>query len=268
MTASWQVFLMRLQHLISSVQKSLGFTLSFLIYYGLPFHNKALTRMYVPFVGTGDLCFDIGAHLGDHIRAWSKLGARVIALEPHPAMMNWLRRWYGHKADIVLIEQAVSAKPGTANLWISRLTPSVSTISQHWLTTVQENRRFAGARWEEHIPVKVTTLDALIAQYGKPAFCKIDVEGAELDVLQGLSQALPALSFEYIPAVIEIALGCIERLRQLGQYEYNWRVSEWPWLHSPAWLNSEAMIARLQHMPRESDSGDVYARLTPQVAVS
>lgn len=247
--------------IVSSVQKALGLAFSFLIYYGLPFHHRALTRIYAPFIRPGDLCFDIGAHLGDRIRAWSRLGARVVALEPQPGLMNWLRRWYGHQANITLVEQAVSAQPGTANLWISRLTPSISTISDQWRTKVQENRRFAGARWEEQIPVPVTTLDALIAQYGKPAFCKIDVEGAELDVLRGLSQPLPALSFEYIPAAMEIALGCIDRMSQLGDYEYNWRVSEWPRLRSPAWLSSQEMLAQLKSMSPEDNSGDVYARL-------
>jgi hypothetical protein len=159
------------------------------------------------------------------------------------------------------MEQAVGAQPGVGTLWISRLTPAVSTLSQKWLTTVQKNRRFAGVRWEEQVPVTVTTLDVLIAQYGRPAFCKIDVEGAELDVLQGLSQALPALSFEYIPAVIETALGCIDRLGQLGQYEYNWRVSEWPRLRSPVWLSPQDMATNLTCMSPESNSGDVYARL-------
>ena len=247
--------------IVSSVQKALGFAFSFLIYYGLPFHHQALTRIYAPFIRPGDLCFDIGAHLGDRVRAWSKLGARVVALEPHPGLMNWLRSWYGKQKNITLVEKAVGAQPGTADLWISRLTPSISTISHQWLTKVQENRRFAGARWEEQIPVPVTTLDALIAQYGKPVFCKIDVEGAELDVLQGLSQPLPALSFEYIPAAMETALGCIDRLSQLGDYEYNWRVSEWPRLRSPAWLSSQEMLAQLKRMSPENNSGDVYARL-------
>jgi FkbM family methyltransferase len=250
-----------LQRLFRSGQSSLGFAYSFLIYYLLPFHHQALTRIYAPFIHPGDLCFDIGAHLGDRIRAWSKLGARVVALEPHPRMMNWLRRWYGGRDNIVLLEQAVSAQPGTANLWMSRLTPSISTISHEWLTTVQQNRRFSGARWEEQISVPVTTLDALIAQYGKPAFCKIDVEGAELEVLRGLSQPLPALSVEYIPAMIETALGCIERLGQLGDYEYNWRVSEFPRLRSSAWLRPQEMAAQLRLMPRDGNSGDVYARL-------
>jgi FkbM family methyltransferase len=250
-----------LRRVPNSVQQALGFGWSFLIYYGLPFHQRALTRIYAPFIQSGELCFDIGAHLGDRVRAFSKLGARVIALEPHPEMMSWLRRWYGPNPNITLIEQAAGAQPGMETLWMSRLTPSVSTISKNWMTTVQHNRRFAGVRWEEQILVTVTTLDGLISDYGRPTFCKIDVEGAELEVLQGLSQTLPALSFEYIPAMIETALGCIKRLDQLGRYEYNWRVSEFPSLRSPVWLSSAQMMAILTRMPRDVNSGDVYARL-------
>lgn len=248
--------------LFPTIQKSLGFAYSFLIYYGLPFHQHALSHIYAPFIRPGDLCFDIGAHLGDRIRAFSRLGGRVVALEPHPEMMRWLRRWYGKQTNVTLVEQAVGDRPGKANLWISQLTPSISTTSRAWRTAVQQNRRFAGARWEEEIPVTVTTLDALIAQYGMPAFCKIDVEGAEGEALQGLSHPLPALSFEYIPATIEIAIDCIHRLSDLGDYEYNWRVSEFPRLRSSTWLAPADMIAQLQRMPPDSNSGDVYARLT------
>lgn len=251
------------QSLLPAIQQALGFSWSYLIYYGLPFHQRALTRIYTPFIGPGDLCFDIGAHLGDRIRAWSRLGGRVIALEPHPGMMRWLRRWYGNHSNVTLIAQAVGAQAGTADLWISRLTPSVSTLSQTWLARAQQSRRFAGVRWEEQVPVTVTTLDLLIEQYGRPAFCKIDVEGAELEVLQGLSQALPALSFEYIPAVIETALGCIERLSRLGRYEFNWRVSEFPRLRSQTWLSREDIARHLARMSPDSNSGDVYARLIP-----
>jgi FkbM family methyltransferase len=252
---------MPFQRIPRTVQRSLGFAWSFLIYYALPFHHQALIRIYSPFIRPGDLCFDIGAHLGDRVRAWLKLGARVVAVEPHPGMMHWLRRWYGGHSNVVLLEEAVGAQPGMGTLWVSRLTPSVSTLSREWLTAIQGSRRFAGVRWDEQVPVTVATLDSLIAQYGSPAFCKIDVEGAELDVLQGLSQALPALSFEYIPATIATALGCIDRLNRLGNYEYNWRVSEFPRLRSSVWLNAYDVAEQLKRMPSESNSGDIYARL-------
>lgn len=254
---------MKFDSALHRVQYILGFAYSFLIYYGIPFHHRFLTGIYAPFIHRGDVCFDIGAHLGDRVHVWSRLGAQVIALEPHPGCMKWLRRWYQRHPNVVLIEQAVGAHAGTATLWISRLTPSVSTLSHQWLTTVRQTPRFAGVRWNEQVQVTVTTLDALIAQYGKPAFCKIDVEGAELDVLKGLSQALPAFSFEYIPAMIETAIGCIDRLSELGNYEYNWRVSEWPRLRSSVWIDSSEMISRLRGMSPDDDSGDVYARLIP-----
>ena len=86
-----------LQRLFGSSQRSLGLAFSFLIYYGVPFHHRALIQIYASFIRPGDLCFDIGAHLGDRIHAGSELGARVVALEPHPGLMRWLQRWYGKK---------------------------------------------------------------------------------------------------------------------------------------------------------------------------
>jgi hypothetical protein len=49
----------------------------------------------------------------------------------------------------------------------------------------------------------------------------------------------------------------------LGHYEYNWRVSEFPRLRSPVWMNSAEMITALTRMTRDDNSGDVYARLKP-----
>src|SRR5918997_5251407 len=112
--------------------------------------------------------------------------------------MRLLRRWYGRHANVELIEQAVGAAPGTRTLFVSERTPTVTTLSRDWMASVGATPGFAGVRWDRGIPVRVTTLDELIAHYGAPAFCKIDVEGAELDVLRGLSSPLKTLSFEYI----------------------------------------------------------------------
>jgi hypothetical protein len=110
------------------------------------------------------------------------------------------------------------------------------------------------------LPVTVTTLDTLIALYGEPSFCKIDAEGYELKVLCGLSKAIRALSFEHVPAVMDIALDCIERLGQLAMYEFNWSPGESHRLQSALWLSPDEMTDHLTSIPVNGLSGDVYAR--------
>ena len=230
------------------------------MYYGVPWRNYALARLYARFVGPGDLCFDVGAHVGNRLWALSRLGARIVALEPQPDCMRLLRRWYGHHANIELIEQAAGEASGTRSLFLSERTPTVTTLSRDWIAAVQTTPGFAGVSWDRDISVRVTTLDGLIARYGTPTFCKIDVEGAELDVLRGLSRPLESLSFEYIPAAAETAVSCVWRLGELGRYEYNWSPGELSRLQSSAWLDPARMADILRRMSVEGQSGDVYAR--------
>jgi len=131
------------------------------------------------------------------------------------------------------------------------------------MQAVQQGDSFAHVRCDTTVSVTVTTLDSLITQYGKPAFCKIDVEGNELEVLRGLSQPIRALSFEYTPSAINIALDCIEQLNHLGPYEFNWKPAKFGEsyrLQSANWLNSHEMATQLQSLPVNANSGDVYAR--------
>ena len=106
----------------------------------------------------------------------------------------------------------------------------------------------------------MTTLDDLIARFGEPAFCKIDVEGYELEVLRGLSRPVSALSFEYVPAAQALARACVERLPQLGEYEFNCTAGEEHRWRFDQWLAGEQIMAFLANQPIESASGDIYAR--------
>ena len=242
------------------LQRSVGLLRSILMYYGIPLRNRALARFYTQFIRPGDLCFDIGAHVGNRLWAFSKLGARVVALEPHPDCMRLLDRWYGRHVHVELVELAVGAESGTRTLFISERTPTVSTISTDWIATVKATPGFTRVRWDRTIPVRVATLDELIGCYGPPVFCKIDVEGAEFDVLGGLSYPLKALSFEYIPATVDVAVACVEHLGELGRYEYNWSPSELHRLRSSIWLSPAQMADLLRRMPVGGWPGDVYAR--------
>lgn len=237
-----------------------GLLRSIAIYYANPLKLQRMRRFYAPFMQPGDLCFDIGAHVGNRLWAWTALGARVVGVEPQPRCMQFLRRWYGHQPQVTLVEEAVGAVTGTQPLWVSPRTPTVTTLSKAWIDAVQAVPAFATVHWEQAGAVKVTTLDDLIARYGEPVFCKIDVEGYELEVLRGLSRPLAALSFEYIPVAKEVALGCIERLAHLAPYEFNWSVGEQHCWQSSQWVSCDTVAAFIEELAPHGDSGDVYAR--------
>ena len=101
----------------------------------------------------------------------------------------------------------------------------------------------------------------MIGRYGLPVFCKIDVEGYELDVLRGLSQPVAGLSLEFIDAAQELAAGCVTRLAELGDYEYNWSAGEQQRLQQTLWLAPQALLDKLSGPLRAAESGDIYARL-------
>jgi len=244
----------------------LGLARSLIMYYGNPFKLWRMKRFYAPLIPPGALCFDIGAHVGNRLWVWSRLGAQVVAVEPQPLCMQWLQRCFGRRPGVTLVEAAVGATPGTAELWISERTPTVTTLSTDWINTVQQVASFAGVGWQTTVTVPVTTLDALIAHYGLPAFCKIDVEGYELEVIRGLSQPLPALSFEYIPAATTLAIDCITQLQMLGDYRYNWSIGEQHCWQHERWLTHHELCAMLTGLPPQAPSGDIYARQRLTVA--
>src|SRR5258707_13982628 len=97
--------------------------------------------------------------------------------------------------------------------------------------------------------------------FGVPAFVKIDVEGAEPAVLLGLSKAVPALSFEYVPGAIDEVRACIRRLSDLGHYLFNWSAGETFRLASSSWMTGEELLTSLNTPNGRLRSGDVYARL-------
>ncbi len=246
-----------------ALQRSYGLARSAVIYHGNPVKRRRARAFYRAFVRPGELCFDIGAHLGDRTGHFLALGARVVSVEPQPGPLAVLRRLYGGDPHVTLVAEAVGAMPGEAELAIDPANPTIASLSPEWRAQVARDPSFAGTDWRERHRVAVTTLDALIAAHGVPQFCKIDVEGFEGAVLEGLSRPLPALSFEYVAAAREPALAALDRLAALGRYRFNRSPGESMCFPIADWRSHADMAAELRALPTNSGSGDIYARLAP-----
>lgn len=230
------------------------------MYYWKPFNRRRLRRFYSQFINPDDLCFDIGAHIGNRLDAWLVLDAQVLAVEPQPTCLDYLHRHFGKHPKVTILNHAVGAQTGTLPLKISNQHPTVTTLAQaDWQEKVKAiNNRIV---WDETIDVQISTLDHLIDQYGMPAFCKIDVEGYEAEVLAGLTRPIPTLSFEFFSFTPLITQQCIDRLEVLGAYTYNWSLGESQKLALPNWSTAKALQEHIQQYKTGHFSGDIYARL-------
>lgn len=236
----------------------LGVLRSVFIYY-----NPALMRrnrqLYAGLVGPGDLVFDVGAHVGTRARVLRKCGARVVAFEPQPVFARFLR--WTLPRDITLVEAALGRAEARAQMAVSRRHPTVSSLRDTLPQEALAMPGFEHVRWDDRAEVAVTTLDQMIAVHGLPHYIKIDVEGFEPEVLAGLGQAVPLISFEYLPALPDVSARVVDQLTALGQYEFNVVHGENAGFDWQSWRDADALRAWLAEQHPDSGSGDVYARL-------
>jgi FkbM family methyltransferase len=245
---------------MSGFDRAVGLARSLAIYRAIPLRARRLRRLYAQFVDQGELVFDIGGHVGNRVQAFVSLGCRVVVVEPQPDFARLLRRTFANQRAVEVVEAAASDRLGQATLAISDRTPTVSTLVASWREARAQDAGFAGVQWNRSIDVETVTVDSLIERHGVPAFIKVDVEGAEPEVLAGLSHPVRGLSFEYLPDDRDRARQCIERLRMLGPYRFNWSVGETGRLSSKDWISGDEILSTLFAPRMQRRSGDVYAR--------
>ena len=138
----------------------------------------------------GSIVIDVGAHMGRYtIIASKRVGpnGKVVAIEAHPSNFEILKRniKLNNLNNITSLNCAAYSKEGRLKLHLRS-----GGLGYTMYSTVMSNR-FETGRFME---VKANTLDHLIESERIPSeqikWIKIDVEGAELEVLKGANHIL------------------------------------------------------------------------------
>jgi FkbM family methyltransferase len=147
---------------------------------------------------------DIGANVGFHALHGARvvgLGGAVIAFEPAPKAFQLLQRSVhlnGLGAICRCINLALSASEGLAAL-------HVSTVSGH-----NSLYPLGGEKKETELQIKTARLDSVLVEAQRIDVVKIDVAGAELDVLEGMKHILA--NHRDIVLIVEYGVSHLKRL--------------------------------------------------------
>jgi FkbM family methyltransferase len=140
-------------------------------------HQKG--KIFQTMVPTGSVVYDIGANVGYYtlIAAFLvKSSGQVFAFEPVPRNYRFLEQHLAlnHLSNVTVVKSAVSSVPGE-RYFDPAPGPSMGHLAE------------AGS-----LKVRCATLDDFVFKEANPAphVIKIDVEGAEADVLAGASEVL------------------------------------------------------------------------------
>lgn len=146
------------------------------------------------------LAFDIGANCGEWTLAALQKGYKVIALEPAPRVFAQLVNNFIYNPDVIPLKYAVSGTDNQHIEFYEADEDGLSTINKKWLT--DEAMPYNGKTFRT-IGANTITIDTLAEIYGVPDLIKIDVEGAEWHVFQGLSSKMGTIAFEWTDVTMD-----------------------------------------------------------------
>ena len=226
--------------------------------------EQSQLSFYSQFIKKGDLVFDVGANVGSRSKLFLNLGSKVVAFEPQPELSEHLIQHLRHHKNFSLMPIGLGANPSIVELNISDA-HVLSSMSNRWIESTTQSGRFSTYNWDKSIDVKIDTLDNMFTKFGVPKFIKIDVEGYEFEVLQGLTQPIKYLSFEFTAEDLNATLNCTNLLDKLGPYLFKFSKGESLTFEMNEWKSIECFNKSLLKLVNNDNLawGDIYAMKKP-----
>lgn len=185
------------------------------------YEDPETLRLFLSWLNKDTVFYDIGANVGFHTLTANRtiVTGKIYAFEPMPAMRNIfekhisLNKKFIVNNNIILLPFAISNE--------AKLVEFSNDIKQgDGNTYIKESYVFTGTTNKIHIDCQ--SVDGLIMQgYAKPDIIKIDVEGAEFDVLLGAKNTLQQYTPNILLATHDCHLPgvqekCVQFLTELG----------------------------------------------------
>ncbi len=166
-----------------------------------PDREEDIVKLFCP--KEGDIVVDVGAHIGKYSIIASKMvgsKGKVIAIEAHPANYDILKQniALNNLSNVIVLNYAVHSRETLVKLYEPGQEDGFTIYN-----TIMTDR--PSLNTQKYIEVKANTLDSLLLQKGgirQVNWIKIDVEGAEFEVLKGATTILS--SSKDISLLIEI----------------------------------------------------------------
>jgi len=137
----------------------------------------------------GDLALDLGANMGVVTDLLARTGADVIAFEPDPWAFAKLSERFAETPNVQLVNAAVGVGTGTVRL-MRAANFDANPVGASVKSTILDGGRQMDAAQAIDVPLLdfPSFLCKTLQERGEVAFVKMDIEGAELDILEAMDR--------------------------------------------------------------------------------
>lgn len=171
-----------------------------------------------------DLVFDIGMNNGEDSAYYLHLGYSVVGVDANPVLAAECALRFKKEVGqcrIRIINAGVLKQPGEFTFY--------RNIRDHGHSSFYPDNAKKEDKWEA-VTIPCVTAQQLIVAHGKPFFMKVDIEGADFQVLESLT---PATAPNYISLELSLVDPIVEKLIELGYSSFKFVNGETYWSTTP-----------------------------------